>query len=94
MTLADPVTGTATPVLVVKGSGGDLGTLTADGLARLDLTRLRALTGVGGGRAEDDLVAITKSCRFGIGGASRRRSTRRCTLSSTRHTSTTPIPTR
>ena len=42
-TLADPVTGAATPVLVVKGSGGDLGTLTADGLALLDLDRLRAL---------------------------------------------------
>ncbi len=70
VTLADPVTGAATPVLVVKGSGGDLGTLTADGLARLDLTRLRALERLSAaGVPEDDLVAYYESCRFGIGGA-------------------------
>ena len=70
VTLADPVAGTATPVLVVKGSGGDLGTLTADGLARLDLNRLRALERLSAtGVPEDDLVAYYESCRFGIGGA-------------------------
>jgi rhamnulose-1-phosphate aldolase/alcohol dehydrogenase len=70
VTLADPVTGAATPVLVVKGSGGDLGTLTADGLARLDLTRLRALERLSAtGVAEDDLVEYYESCRFGVGGA-------------------------
>src|SRR6185437_14448763 len=41
----DPVTGTPVDLLWVKGSGGDLGTLTADGLAVLRLDRLRALTG-------------------------------------------------
>lgn len=68
--LDDPVTGVPTPVLVVKGSGGDLGTLTADGLARLDLTRLRALERLSvAGAPEDDLVAYYQSCRFGVGGA-------------------------
>jgi len=42
-TLADPVTGEPIRVLLVKGSGGDLGTLTADGLAALALDRVRAL---------------------------------------------------
>jgi len=70
VTLDDPVTGRRTAVLVVKGSGGDLGTLTADGLARLDLTRLRALERLSAaGAHEDDLVAYYESCRFGIGGA-------------------------
>ena len=70
VTLDDPVTGAATVVLVVKGSGGDLGTLTADGLARLDLTRLRALERLSvAGVPEDDLVSYYESCRFGVGGA-------------------------
>ena len=70
MTLADPVTGEPTRVLVVKGSGGDLGTLTADGLALLDLDRVRALERLhAGGVHEDDLVAHYDSCRFGTGGA-------------------------
>jgi len=70
VTLDDPVTGTPTSVLVVKGSGGDLGTLTADGLAHLDLTRLRALERLSEhGTHEDDLVASYESCRFGVGGA-------------------------
>ena len=35
----DPVTGDPVEVLFVKGSGGDLGTLTRPGLAVLDLDR-------------------------------------------------------
>jgi rhamnulose-1-phosphate aldolase/alcohol dehydrogenase len=70
VTLDDPVTGAPTAVLAVKGSGGDLSTLTADGLARLDLTRLRALERLSAaGVHEDDLVAHYESCRFGVGGA-------------------------
>ena len=70
MTLADPVTGAPTRVLVVKGSGGDLGTLTTDGLALLDLDRVRALERLHAeGVHEDDLVAFYDSCRFGAGGA-------------------------
>ncbi len=42
----DPVTGKPVELLYVKGSGGDLGTLTEGGLAVLRLDRLRALVGV------------------------------------------------
>lgn len=45
-TAVDPVTGEETDLLWVKGSGGDLGTLTAAGLAVLRLDRLRALVNV------------------------------------------------
>src|SRR5258705_13922329 len=51
--VTDPVTGEPAGLLWVKGSGGDLGTLTADGLAVLRLGRLRGLAGGdpgGGGR--------------------------------------------
>src|SRR6476659_1052994 len=68
--LPDPVTGATTRVLVVKGSGGDLGTLAAEGLAILDLDRIRALERVhASGVHEDDLVALYDSCRFGAGAA-------------------------
>ena len=39
LTLPDPVTGRPTRVLAVKGSGGDLGTLAASGVALLVLER-------------------------------------------------------
>ena len=42
----DPVTGGPVELLWVKGSGGDLGTLTEPGLAVLRLDRLRALAEV------------------------------------------------
>ncbi len=66
---ADPVTGGSVEVLWVKGSGGDLGTLTEAGLAVLRLDRLRALPGVypGVGR-EDEMVAAFDYCRHGAGG--------------------------
>ena len=66
---ADPVTGRSVEVLWVKGSGGDLGTLTEAGLAVLRLDRLRALPGVypGVGR-EDEMVAAFDYCRHGAGG--------------------------
>ena len=66
----DPVTGQPVPLLWVKGSGGDLGTLTADGLAVLRLDRLRALTGVyRGPEHEDEMVAAFDFCLHGKGGA-------------------------
>ena len=43
---SDPVTGRPVDLLWVKGSGGDLGTLTESGLAALRLDRLRALAEV------------------------------------------------
>ena len=68
--LPDPVTGEPTRVLAVKGSGGDLGTLTESGLALLVLDRVLALEQVhAGGVHEDDLVAYYAYCRFGPGGA-------------------------
>src|SRR5580700_2765194 len=66
----DPVTGQPAELIWVKGSGGDLGTLTADGLAVLRLDRLRALTGVYPGvEREDEMVAAFDYCLFGNGGA-------------------------
>jgi len=69
-TATDPVTGEPADLLWVKGSGGDLGTLTEPGLAVLRLDRLRALTGVYPGvAAEDEMVAAFDYCLHGKGGA-------------------------
>jgi rhamnulose-1-phosphate aldolase/alcohol dehydrogenase len=69
-TAPDPVTGGPVDLLWVKGSGGDLGTLTADGLAVLRLDRLRALAGVYPGvDREDEMVADFDYCLHGKGGA-------------------------
>jgi len=66
----DPVTGTDVDLLYVKGSGGDLGTLTEQGLAVLRLDRLRALTAVYPGvDREDEMVAAFDYCLHGLGGA-------------------------
>ncbi|NDZ64442.1 bifunctional aldolase/short-chain dehydrogenase [Streptomyces cyaneofuscatus] len=66
----DPVTGHDVELLWVKGSGGDLGTLTADGLAVLRLDRLRALRDVYPGvEREDEMVAAFDHCLHGKGGA-------------------------
>jgi rhamnulose-1-phosphate aldolase/alcohol dehydrogenase len=66
----DPVTGQPVRLLWVKGSGGDLGTLTAGGLAVLRLDRLQALTGgYHGPEHEDDMVAAFDFCLHGKGGA-------------------------
>ncbi|GIH67413.1 bifunctional aldolase/short-chain dehydrogenase [Microbispora siamensis] len=69
-TALDPVTGSDVELMWVKGSGGDLGTLTEAGLAVLRLDRLRALTGVYPGvEREDEMVAAFDHCAFGKGGA-------------------------
>jgi rhamnulose-1-phosphate aldolase/alcohol dehydrogenase len=66
----DPVTGTPIELLWVKGSGGDLGTLTESGLAVLRLDRLRALAGVYPGvEHEDRMVDDFDYCLHGPGGA-------------------------
>ncbi len=66
----DPVTGEPVELLWVKGSGGDLGTLTESGLAVLRLDRLRALTGVYPGvEREDEMVAAFDYCLHGKGSA-------------------------
>ena len=69
-TATDPVTGEGVELLWVKGSGGDLGTLTEKGLAALRLDRVRALTGVYRGvEHEDEMVAAFDYCLHGAGGA-------------------------
>src|SRR6185437_1027607 len=66
----DPVTGAEAELLWVKGSGGDLGTLTAAGLAVLRLDRVRALVEVYPGvEREDEMVAAFDYCLHGKGGA-------------------------
>ncbi|GIF75037.1 bifunctional aldolase/short-chain dehydrogenase [Asanoa siamensis] len=66
----DPVTGGDVELLWVKGSGGDLGTLTPAGLAVLRLDRLRALVDVYPGvEREDEMVAAFDYCLHGRGGA-------------------------
>jgi len=66
----DPSTGEPVELLWVKGSGGDLGTLTAAGLAVLRLHALRALVNVYPGvEREDEMVAAFDFCAFGKGGA-------------------------
>ena len=66
----DPVTGEDVELLWVKGSGGDLGTLTEKGLAVLRLDRMRALVDVYPGLdREDEMVAAFDYCLHGKGGA-------------------------
>jgi len=66
----DPVTGEPVELLWVKGSGGDLGTLTESGLAVLRLDRLRAMTNVYPGvDREDEMVAAFDYALHGKGGA-------------------------
>jgi rhamnulose-1-phosphate aldolase/alcohol dehydrogenase len=66
----DPVTGRPVELVWVKGSGGDLGTLTESGLAVLRLDRLRSLVDVYPGvEREDEMVAAFDYCLHGRGGA-------------------------
>jgi rhamnulose-1-phosphate aldolase/alcohol dehydrogenase len=69
-TETDPVTGEPVELLWVKGSGGDLGTLTEPGLAVLRLDRFRKLVDVYPGvEREDEMVAAFDYCLHGKGGA-------------------------
>ncbi|MFG3024120.1 bifunctional aldolase/short-chain dehydrogenase [Streptomyces sp. NPDC048254] len=69
-TATDPVTGGDVELMWVKGSGGDLGTLTESGLAVLRIDRLRALAGVYPGvEREDEMVGAFDYCLHGKGGA-------------------------
>jgi rhamnulose-1-phosphate aldolase/alcohol dehydrogenase len=69
-TAIDPATGQPVELLWVKGSGGDLGTLTGPGLAVLRLDRVRALVDVFPGvDREDEMVAAFDFCLHGRGGA-------------------------
>ena len=62
----DPVTGAPVELLWVKGSGGDLGTLTEKNLAVMRLDRLRSLVDVYPGvEREDEMVAAFDYCLHG-----------------------------
>jgi rhamnulose-1-phosphate aldolase/alcohol dehydrogenase len=69
-TTTDPVTQQPVDLVWVKGSGGDLGTLTSAGLAVLRLDRLNSLVDVYPGvDREDEMVAAFDYCLHGKGGA-------------------------
>lgn len=69
-TATDPVTNEDVELLWVKGSGGDLGTLTEAGLSVLRLDRLRALVDAYPGvEREDEMVHAFTFCLHGTGGA-------------------------
>jgi rhamnose utilization protein RhaD (predicted bifunctional aldolase and dehydrogenase)/NAD(P)-dependent dehydrogenase (short-subunit alcohol dehydrogenase family) len=62
----DPLDGAATPVLWVKGSGGDLGSIKRSGFATLYLNKLLALADSYRGVAyEDEMVEMYPLCTFG-----------------------------
>ncbi|MBI1185156.1 bifunctional aldolase/short-chain dehydrogenase [bacterium] len=63
----DPLTGADTEVMWVKGSGGDIGTLTRSGIAGLYCERLRSLKKRYRGLAfEDEMVALFNHCIFDL----------------------------
>jgi rhamnulose-1-phosphate aldolase/alcohol dehydrogenase len=66
-TVPDPLTGDPAEVMWVKGSGGDLGTLKAGGLASLYVDKLRSLEKVYRGVAyEDEMVRLFNHCIFDL----------------------------
>ena len=63
----DPLTGTSSEVMWIKGSGGDIGTLTKSGCAALYLDRLRNLENVYRGiEFEDEMVELFNHCIFDL----------------------------
>ncbi|KIA86513.1 bifunctional rhamnulose-1-phosphate aldolase/short-chain dehydrogenase [Flavobacterium sp. AED] len=63
----DPLTGTDSEVMWIKGSGGDIGTLTKSGCAALYLERLRNLENVYRGiDFEDEMVELFNHCIFDL----------------------------
>ena len=63
----DPLSGQEVEVLWVKGSGGDIGTLTRNGIAGLYTERMRNLKKVYRGLAhEDEMVALFNHCLYDL----------------------------
>ncbi len=63
----DPLTGETVKVLWVKGSGGDIGSMTLDGFSTLYLDKLLSLKSVYRGLAhEDEMVARFNHCTFNL----------------------------
>jgi rhamnulose-1-phosphate aldolase/alcohol dehydrogenase len=69
-TIDDPTSGQPVEVMWVKGSGGDLGTLTLDGLSALRVDKVRGLEEVYTGvEHEDEMQQLLDFCGFGPPGA-------------------------
>jgi len=63
----DPLTGEQVPVLWVKGSGGDVGTIKLDGFATLYQDKLDALKGIYKGVEDEDcMVGFLPHCTFNL----------------------------
>jgi rhamnulose-1-phosphate aldolase/alcohol dehydrogenase len=63
----DPLTGSETEVMWIKGSGGDIGTLKKSGCAALYMDRLLSLTNVYRGlEYEDEMVELFNHCIFDL----------------------------
>src|SRR3954470_11117340 len=63
----DPLTGEETEIMWIKGSGGDLGTMTRSGLAGLYTGRLRSLKNrYRGLQFEDEMVGLFNHCIFDL----------------------------
>ncbi|CAN5730277.1 bifunctional rhamnulose-1-phosphate aldolase/short-chain dehydrogenase [soil metagenome] len=68
--VSDPATGAASEVVWVKGSGGDLGTLTPAGLTALHVARVQQLKAVYRGEDhEDEMFELLDRCLFDPHGA-------------------------
>src|SRR6267143_927738 len=64
--MADPLTGEASAVLWVKGSGGDLGSIQRGGFAALYQGKLEVLKNrYRGAQFEDEMVGLYPLCAFG-----------------------------
>lgn len=63
----DPLTGKQVEVMWIKGSGGDIGTLTKSGLAALYVEKLRSLENIYRGlEFEDEMVALFNHCIYDL----------------------------
>ena len=67
VTGTDPLSGADVDVLWVKGSGGDVGTITLDGFATLYMSKLDQLRSIYRGEAhEDEMVGLLPFCTFAL----------------------------
>lgn len=63
----DPLTKTWVEVMWIKGSGGDIGTMTRSGLAGLYVDKLNALKGIYRGvEHEDEMVGLFGHCLYDL----------------------------
>jgi rhamnulose-1-phosphate aldolase/alcohol dehydrogenase len=65
--MVDPLTGAIVPVMWVKGSGGDIGTMKLDGFSTLYMEKLLALPALfKGPQDEDTIVGLYPHCAFNL----------------------------